>query len=493
MFKSYSYLIMLAIICLLCIQMAAFSEGQTDVFPIRNISNRLELFLDNWLIDSSDNIDLKLHEPVRKETIFTFDAPWEGSQSGYITILKDKDEYRMYYRAGGDTSQEFFAVALSDDGIYWKRPSVGLFEFNGSKENNIIWTSGKEKGYWECHNFTPFKDTNPNAKPDQLYKGVTLGRRDVNGDGENEIVLLGFASPDGIHWNRIRDKAIITEGSFDSQNTAFWDSNLENYVCYSRIGINGIRRIQRSISKDFLNWSKPELLKYGDSPVEQFYTNAILPYFRAPHIYIGFPMRFVPYRKTIGADKRKVDALSDAVFMSSRDGLNWNRDFMEAYIRPGSNPQNWGNGHGNQMVAWGIIPNSSEEISIYWNENFNYDKTPGTPPTLRRGTIRTDGFVSVNAPYKGGYFITRPLIFKGSNLFINFSTSAVGYIKVEIQDITGTPITGFNLDSCEEIYGDEIERMVKWNNISNLKYLNGKAIKLKFQMKDTDLYSIQFK
>ena len=399
----------------------------------------------------------------------------------------------MYYRAGGDMSREYTALAESVNCINWTRPSLGLFEFNGSKDNNIIWT-GKEAGYWESHNFTPFKDKNPKCDPSQKYKAVTLGRRDVDGDGENERVLLGFASGDGIHWFPIQDDAIISEGGgFDSQNVAFWDTNLEKYVCYSRVGVNGIRGIQRSLSGDFLKWSKPELLEYGDAKLEQFYTNAIIQYFRAPHIYLGFPMRFVPERKSVSADNKEVDALSDAVFMSSRDGIHWDRYFMEAFIRPGLNQQNWGNGHGNQMAAWGLVPTSPEEISIFWNENYDYNNKTGHGPSLIRGILRTDGFVSVNAPFKGGRFVTKPLVFKGKSLYINFSTSAVGYIKVEITDPDAKPFKGFDINSSEELYGDEIERIVKWNNKSDVSSLNGKIVKLKFNMKDADLYSIQFR
>jgi hypothetical protein len=206
----------------------------------------------------------------------------------------------MYYAAGGDMTQENTALALSRDGIHWTRPNLELFEFKGSRKNNIVWSSGRV-GYHECHNFTPFIDANPQALPAQRYKAVTLIHYDIDGDGErDQRVLVGFVSPDGIHWKRLREEPIIVGGGgYDSQNVAFWDPNLKRYVCYSRTGKNGLRSVQRSLSENFLDWTPPEPLVFEPPQTEQYYTNAIQPYFRFPSLYLGFPMRFVPRGKRL--------------------------------------------------------------------------------------------------------------------------------------------------------------------------------------------------
>jgi len=123
---------------------------------------------------------------------------------------------------------------------------------------------------------------------------------------------------------------------------------------------------------------------------------------------------------------------------------------------------------------------------------------------MRRYTLRIDGFVSANAKYTGGELVTKPLTFDGKELVINYSTSAVGSIRVEIQDKDGKTISGFAMDDCPEIYGDEIEKVVKWKSGSDLSSLKGvdqtrfltdpsKAIRLRFALKDADLYSIRFR
>jgi len=243
-------------------------------------------------------------------------------------------------------------------------------------------------------------------------------------------------------------------------------------------------------SDDFLNWSEPEWVDFGQSPPEHLYTNAITPYFRAPHIFLGFPKRFLPSRKI---PHHPDSGISDGVFMSSRDGLHWHR-WLEAFIRPGLQPERWVNR--NNMTAWGILPTKTattgptNELSIYSNEN--YYSVDGHC-RLRRFTLRNDGFASVHASYAGGEFVTYPLNFSGTKLTLNFSTSAAGSIQVEITDLNGQPLSGFSLDESTEIYGDEVAYAVTWKSKSDLTELVGQPIQLRFVVKDADLYSLQFR
>ena len=237
-----------------------------------------------------------------------------------------------------------------------------------------------------------------------------------------------------------------------------------------------------------------EWLDFGRTPLEHFYTNGIIPYFRAAHIFLGFPMRFVPERTCLGVEERKTDGLSDAVFMSSRDGIGWDRTFMEAFIRPGLEDANWGGAHGNNTPAWGIIQTSDKEISLYVSENYgDYPDGVGKVLRLRRSVIRLDGFVSVNAPYTGGEMVTKPILFKGTRLVINYSTSAVGSVRVELQDDHGAAIPGFALTEATDIYGDEIARAVSWTQGTDMSRLAGRPIHIRFVMKDADLYSVCFR
>jgi hypothetical protein len=379
--------------------------------------------------------------------------------------MKDGGRYRMYYRGNPPGLPEVTCYAESKDGITWTKPNLGLFPFKGSTKNNIVWAGPG------THNFTPFKDTNPAAADAERYKAVGGGP------------LLAFVSPDGIRWKLLRERPIITKGAFDSQNLAFWDARRGCYVAYFRGFRDRVRDILTATSPDFLTWTDPVYLDYGGAPREHFYTNAITPYFRASHLYLGFPKRFVPGRKVV--TEQPEGGVSDGVFMTSRDGLHWDRRFREAFIRPGPDRLNWM--HRSNMTAWGLLPTAAGEISLYYSEHYN---TPQNQ--LRRATLRTDGFASVRAPAAGGELLTKPLTFQGQKLVLNYSTSAAGDVRVEVQGADGKVLPGFALFDCPEIYGDQIERTVAWKGGPDLGRLAGKPVRLRFVMRDADLYALRF-
>jgi len=442
------------------------------------IGSRLEPLVDDFLIDTMSSARLVLNRPTPREVAIVHDAPWEGCTCCYHTVFQDGDIYRMYYRGchhgtprkGGP--QQKYCYAESRDGIHWTKPKLGLFEWAGSKENNIILVGLGE------HNFAPFKDSNPACKPDEKYKALGSGKGG----------LVAFTSPDGIHWKLTSDKPVITKGAFDSQNQAFWDDTRGCYVEFHRGFKDGVRDIMTCTSTDFSKWTDPVWLEYPGAPKEHLYTNQITPYYRAPHILMGFPKRFMPKRRTW--DTRP--GLSDGVFMTSRDGHAFHR-WGEALIRPGLQKERWVNR--NNMAARGIVVTKSsiagtpDELSIYSTEGYYQ----GEDCKLRRYTVRIDGFVSVQAPLAGGQFVTKPITFEGKELLLNFSTSAAGSIRVEVQGADGKPIKGFALADCADIFGDTIQRVVTWKGGSDVGKLAGKPVRLRFELKDADLYSIRFR
>ncbi|MEX1228690.1 MAG: hypothetical protein WEB58_00525 [Planctomycetaceae bacterium] len=469
-----------------------------------DVGSRLELFTDGFLIESlTGEARQQLHRPTLQEVSLTTDLPWEGSGVNYVTVFKDGDVYRMYYRGvdviykdGGYDSpnREVYCYAESDDGIHWSKPNLELFEFDGSKDNNIVWDGlGR-------HNFTPFKDPNPDAAEDAKYKAIGYGESD-KGKG-----LYALKSSDAIHWSLISESPVITLGAFDSQNLAFWDSIRGEYCEYHRDFKDG-RDIRTCTSKDFVTWTEPEFLDYTPSRVSELYTNGIIPYYRAPHIFLGFPTRYIDrgwtpaakelpraeYRKLrASGSPREGTAITDGMFMSSRDARTF-RVWPESFIRPGlRQTDSWF--YGDNYQNWGLVETASaiddapREISIYVTESTLQDRTA----YIRRQTIRIDGFVSVTAPLSGGELITKPIKFTGNKLLLNYSTSAAGSIRIEVQNEAGEPLEGFALADSPELYGDSLSQAMLWKEGSDLGTLAGKPVRLRIELKDADLYSMQF-
>ncbi|MEE3372302.1 MAG: hypothetical protein VX346_23405 [Planctomycetota bacterium] len=484
-----------------------------------DIGSRRELLLDEHLIEQlTGSARLRLHHPVPTDDVFVHDTPWEGNRTLYYSIFQDGARYRMYYRGSQiETTASGYSIpynvtcyAESQDGIHWTRPDLGIVEFRGSKKNNIV-LSGEI-----CHAFVPFKDSNPACPDEHRYKAIVAIYKPQRG-------LHVYSSPDGIRWAPMHDAPVITTGYFDSQNLAFWDTVRQRYVGFHRALRGGpgqitpasketsTKDVMTATSADFVNWSQPRWLEYSDerwipfssqpsptSPYVQLYTNQIQPYHRAPHIYLGFPTRYVDSRATLNDLNRKLAAsvkyfgaaYSDGGLMSSRDGQRF-KFWDEAFIRPG-NPARKRWVYGDNFQSWGLletqsdIPAAPHELSLYVNEGF------WRQCKLRRYRLRLDGFVSAFAPLRGGELVTRPITMSGTRLTLNLATSAAGSIRVEIQTPAGKPLDGYQAADCQVLFGDSLERVVEWNQGSDLSALSGVPLRLRILLKDADLYAFQF-
>ncbi|MDZ7379693.1 MAG: hypothetical protein ONB06_10170, partial [candidate division KSB1 bacterium] len=160
--------------------------------------------------------------------------------------------------------------------------------------------------------------------------------------------------------------------------------------------------------------------------------------------------------------------------------------FMEGFIRPGIGWENWVSR--TNYPALNVVPLNEREMSVYANQNYGQ-----LTAHLRRYSLRTDGFASVNASYAGGELLTKPLRFTGKELVLNFATSAAGGIRVEIQDAAGKAIPRYMLDESIEIIGNEIERVVHWKSGSDVSPLAGQTVRLRLVMKDADLFAVWFR
>lgn len=250
-------------------------------------------------------------------------------------------------------------------------------------------------------------------------------------------------------------------------------------------------------------WAEPVPMTYGDTPREDLYTNQTMPYFRAPHLYIAMPTRFMEGRRGVMSDEqfRQLEIAdfyreragtfngspADGTLMVTRPGsTEYDRTFMESFVRPGIGLENWV-GRGNYPLR-GVFQTGPAEMSFYVNRHYQQASWH-----IERMTLRLDGFASLHAPYGGGEMLTKPLTFSGEELTINYATSVAGDVRVEIQDGDGQAIPGFALENADYIIGDEISRVVTWGGKSDLRPLAGKVVRLRFALKDADLYSLRFR
>ena len=507
---------------------AGLSAAAVLAAPI-DAGRHLQVMWDDHVVDTERTTATRVvHQPEHAGVAMTHDKPWEGDGSGYHCIVPDRDAkgefLRMYYNAAAignswrDVRKRFAADGVRicyaesrDGGLTWQKPNLGLVEFKGTKDNNIIFDRNFLGIGWD--NFMVFKDDNPACPPDERYKAVArtkgfIGRERVNPKGPE---LGCFLSADGIRFRR--GWPLTSDGAFDTLNVAFWDRRRGEYHLYIRAfhrvkaERNGnllVRDVRHCTSKDFKTWTKPQQLDFGPEAEDYaLYTNVIEPYFRDPGVFVGFPTRYVErsawtanYDRLPEPEKRRWRmehgeprfglAITDCIFIFSRDGQRFHRT-DEAFMRPGpENPGNWVYGDcypARTLVKTPSPAGGDDELSLYAVDYY----WSGLAPRLHRYRLRQDGFVSRRATYAGQTVVTKPLVFAGGELLVNFSTSARGRMFVTIRDEAGKSIRSV------ELFGDKVDRPVDFAEGGKVADFAGRPVTLTFDMSDADLYSFRFR
>lgn len=461
------------------------------------IGTRREVCWDEFLMEEQQGVSVRMHQPEYRGVVFTCDKPWEGNVSGYFQVFRDHNRIRLYYRGShlecdsdGHLIAEhptYFCYAESMDGKTFTRMETGLEGIPEPKGHNIFFAQSED-------NLFVFRDLCPTCPEEERYKGLM---------SDHGPVLVYCKSRDGIHFEKVC-ALDIDDGMYDSMNIAFWDPNTQQYYLYYR-GFHGeIRDVRVRTSRDFVHWGPPQQLDFGpDTEDYALYTNQIKPYYRADHIFLGIPTRYAERRedavnfKYLPDRKNRINqvknwgrsgtAMTDCVLMTSRDGKRFRRT-DEVFLSAGIERDcNWYYGDG--YVAWGMLETEGDregaphEISLYMGCDYRVN-----PVKLCRYALRLDGFFSWHCDFKPGYVLTRPIIFRGAELSVNFSTSALGYVRILLCDEDGNPLPGYD---SGRLFGDSTDRPVEFQR--SLEELSGKPVRIRFEMKDAELYSFCFR
>ena len=516
---------------------------------------------DEYLVSSMKNVTMTMNEAhITGERLIVRDKPWEGSRllDMYMYVLKDGDKFRMYYGAmpkypklWEEPNCRILCYAESDDGIHWKKPNLGLVEWEGSRENNILlpnddfpYTNSEFAGpgvfidqgaadrnerYKLIIKITPVRSSPP-FKGSMLPKGQYL-----------------FASPDGIRWKLTSPKK-INPGASDSKFSIFFDDKTGKYITYTRVkhqspesqkvqrlknfhqkqyGLDTFvagRLVGRIDSSNLVEWGNESAVfatdaldhvglprDYAGSDVEDgggknvfrggvdLYEGNVSRYSEAPSVYIGLPTFFYHWKKiTTTVAGKTVDNYAypgtlDVQLVTSRDGVHFHRaPQRKPFMRLGPH----GSWYSRMLWPAGNAIRVGDELWIYFS---GHDVAHNPEQDLLtsngahgRAVLRLDGFISADAAYTGGELTTKPLVFDGGKLQLNVDTSAGGTVRVEIQDAAGKPIEGFAAADTDEINGNYLRVSSTWNGDADVSSLAGKPIRLRFLMRDAKLYSFQF-
>jgi len=445
-----------------------------------DVGHEKQLFLDDALIEKMDGARLTVNRPeLTGETSLMAEKPWEAGEVHPfgVTVFEDEGLCKMYYPSYDRQGRLWFCYATSRDGIHWERPALDLIPFDGETPTNIVYPDETCPDMAYFFGTCVFKDTNPQCPPAERYKMI-------NGDAPTWV----FASPDGLHFKPLYDQPSYP--SADTNNVCFFDERVGRYVAYMRAWAP-LRKVARCEFDDLSDFGPGRIVFSYDQEDQarmdksrfvamDFYNSSAIKYPYAANAYFMFPSAYYHFPEP-PEGKFPNDGITDIHFATSRDGIRWTRLDREPFI-PLQEGQN------GLYMAWGMI-RRGDQLYLYYGVCLPTHGQGLDPRNyISRAVIRLDGFVSVDAPDRGS-LTTVPLTFSGSHLELNVVGEEV---RVALLDEQGQPLPGLDLQDCDPISGDYIDRRVTWRGQADLRPFAGQKVRLQFDLRQAKLYAFQF-
>jgi len=467
-------------------------------------------------------IRLESQPAKRSEVFFKREMPWEQGHLGHMFVIHENGQYRMWYNASPVLTgyEDYMCYAESADGFRWNRPLLGIYEYNGSKENNIL-AEGDRLGLHSV-----FID--PTAPPQQRYKGILCsvelfrdGKRipytmqdkweirnkrkamEVEGFKIEEIdkqlrvgksMIQGAVSPDGIHWEVI-EEPLLYPGRMDTQNIAAYDEDRGEYLFYIRGDRNRRRTVRFTGGETFGKWPAPRHVLLTDSmdpPDMDIYTTCFC---REPSIaefrmYLMFPAMYHRGNDTI-----------EIQFAASRDRVQWTRLDRKTIIPQGSDQP--GKPYGTIYASPNLVVMGDETWALPYVGNarkhneWDWEKHAmlGPDGEYRWAMWKKQRISALVADGSAEFALVGQMCTLG-RIEVNGQTEPDGWIKIGlIESCTNKgepykPLKGFEIENAEPLTGDPLQGILRWRGNSDVSAWKGKYVYLQVQMHKAKLFAI---
>jgi hypothetical protein len=450
------------------------------------------------------------------------DKPWDKRGIMVHTLIHEDGKFRLWAGCYSDQQTSWYCYLESKDGIHWEKPNLGLVEFEGSRENNLLnvrfekFTKEAVSGIntYSTSRFSVFVD--PNAPSEERYK--TLWKSRITQDefqkkyketrnwsyyaiekhAPEVDVLRAAVSADGYKWKYLPDP--LTFEMNDTQNIGYFDQNLQKYVLYTRNHMVGSRApgipypkepfhrrisrraIGRTESENFKQFPLSEVIIETENdmqPSDHFYTNCYTQIPGAPDHHLMFPVLY-----NAGDDD------TDLLLYSSYNGKTWHRVPGPPVLAS----QPFGEPDGGCFL---VYPNLVERPNGDWI--LPYDGY-NVPHKYARGTYRFEpgllvwpkGRLMGIEAVEMGEFATVGFLLPGKKLKINALTQRAGHIKVELVEFDGKPIEGYSFAESDPIIGDKYWTELTWKGSAEFPVKPGTPIWLRFKLSQAKIYGLEF-
>lgn len=485
----------------------------TASMPAVELPARTILLVDDHDVLYRSGTQRFLNLPTRRSTnaLVAMTKPWETA-IGWTSIYRNSKtgKYQLWYQAyvGARAKDErlrcVVCYAESDDGVTFTKPDLALFPYLNNPKTNIVLTGTGLYGHRYC-NSVLVDDREPDVA--RRYKMAYYDWSER--DGRVYPGLHVAFSPDGIRWTKhpggpqyltaygsrgtqpvIAGEPTYTEVpapgkpipvrktwhyplSMSDAVDVMYDPRRDVFAIYGKMwidsptgGTSWRHAMGRTESKDFLNWTKPELLLTTDEddPADvEFHTS---PVFFYNDCYFCLNQMFI----------RRLKGAMDIELMTSRDGMKWERRFRDQFFLARSTP--------GLFDSRTILTNATpvildDEIRFYYGA-YNQSPLDGvkSPPDQRSGvgmvSIPRDRFAGVrpvplsdqktlkNALEHVGQITLRPIDMSGvRDLTVN-ADATDGEVRVELLTADGYRVRGFTQGDVTPLIGDSLRHAVIW-------------------------------
>ncbi len=453
--------------------------------------------------DRPHGIRIVVEPAQRVGPIVSPDRPWESAGLGPSTLMFDEGKYRLWAGSRDSEGKGHPCYFESRDGRTWVRPNLGLVEYQGSRDNNLLPPGGH----------SVFKD--PSAPPAERYKSFwhssvepekfeeyrkTRAWSTIATEMDHGKVhaIRAAVSPDGLRWTELPDP--VGFEPTDTQVVGYHDEGLGKYVLYTRSYLIGVRAngfpppsaemyqlycrraIGRTESKDFHAFAPAEVIVEPGptmSPTDQIYTNCRTTIPGAPDHHVFFPTVF-----DLNSDTTRVE------MMSSYDGKSWHWVPGGPVLKTAP----YGQWDGGCVFA---CPNLEELPDGSWVLPYTGYSDPHKYPHGGGShgiglAVWPKGRLAAIAADDDGGFTTVPIVPRGRKLRINAVTARNGSVLIEAADLEGKPLAGRSFAEAVPIIGDQAWAPATWKNAADLGIKPGEPVVLRFRMKMARIYGVQF-
>ena len=453
-------------------------------------------------------IRLQLQPAEKTDPFIRGDQPWENwIVDSVYTVIHDQGRYRLWYEAAPEDlydpqqrqdlpARDIWGVVLcyaeSDDGLTWRKPELGLQEWNGSRANNIV--IGRQlvgpRGFMGAAVF--IDDTAP---AHQRYRCMFMGMTgqvpgleglphpgtpvDPMTSHHGQTAIFAATSPDGLDWT-VHHQPIAWHFA-DTGNVAEWDPALQTYVWYTRGWSWGRRTIARAETTDFHDWPLATPLVTAspiDTPWSDIYTIGKTTYPGNPSTHLMFPNVY----------DRSADTTS-VVALASADNIGWHLIPGGPCLQPG--PRGSVDG-GCVFAGTGLVDLPGDRIGIPYGAFPAPHKhaPPGHGEGVAWATWPRGRLAGLVADHHAEFW-TPPLHLHGATLRLNAKTQQGGSIRVELQDEHWNPHQGFGLDQSTPIHGNHLDAPVTWDATTRISAAASRPVVLRFQLRQATLFGFE--